>query len=138
GDVPGALAIEEDGAVVVERIEVFRAGHRPARCFRRLGDADGGAALLPTLGAARLAARRACPGPRPGTAALAQISPRFARFRISAPAPNVHGSASDVWMTVFDSRPSRGEATVTTSPTLWVKPWPLTSRSSTGANIVPR
>ena len=32
----------------------------------------------------------------------------------------------------------RDDDTETISPTLWVKPWPLASRSSTGANMVPR
>src|SRR6476620_5156492 len=39
-------------------------------------------------------------------------SPRFARLRISAPVPKVQGSASAQCTTTFESRPSRGEATV--------------------------
>src|SRR5262249_55062917 len=98
----------------------------------------GGSALLPPVLAARVTARRALSRPCPRATPLAQISPRLARFCISAPAPKVHGSASDAWTTAFDSRPSLGDATVTTSPTLWVKPWPFTSRASTGENMVPR
>ena len=65
-------------------------------------------------------------------------SPRFARLRIRWLAPNVQGAASLVRTIRFIKDPSSGEDTVTTSPTLCVKPLPGASRSSTGANMVPR
>ena len=45
-------------------------------------------------------------------------------------------AAGDVTMTLV-SRPRRGDSTLTTSPTLCVKPWPGASRSWIGANSVP-
>src|SRR5437763_10607292 len=64
--------------------------------------------------------------------------PRPARLRISASAPNSQGGILSLWPTRFTSAPSFGEDTVTISPSLWVKPWPGASRSSIGADIVPR
>src|SRR3954453_1736580 len=74
-------------------------------------------------------ARHACPD---------HNNPRPARFRISAPVPKVHGSQSGACFMRLTSWPSCGAAIVTMSPTLCVKPCPGASRSSTGANIVPR
>src|SRR6185437_15969006 len=64
--------------------------------------------------------------------------PRAARFRMSADNPKVHGGAASHVVTLFSRIPSRSLNTRTTSPCLCVKPRPGTSRSSMGANIVPR
>ena len=50
----------------------------------------------------------------------------------------VHGAALSVVVTRLRRVPRCSDVTVTSSPTLWVNPWPGASRSSTGANIVPR
>ena len=65
-------------------------------------------------------------------------SPRCARFAIRAPVPKVQGATSPQCFTRLVSAPSFGVAMVTMSPTLWVKPCPLASRSLIGANMVPQ
>src|SRR5207302_7340827 len=65
-------------------------------------------------------------------------SPRAARLRISARVPNVHGGASREVATIFASMPRLGVEMRTSSPILCVKPRPGSSRSSVGANKVPR
>ena len=57
------------------------------------------------------------------------INPRSARLRISARVPNVHAGASRDVVTVLKSVPSLGVEISTSSPTLWVKPRPSSSRS---------
>jgi hypothetical protein len=47
----------------------------------------------------------------------------------------LHRNNGTTWLT---STPSSSDEIVTTSPILWVKPWPETSRSCTGANMLPR
>ena len=71
-------------------------------------------------------------------AARAHSRPRFARLRIRCEAPKVQGSQSSVRRMRLTSAPSSGAAMVTMSPYLWVKPPPGVSRSSIGANMVPR
>ena len=97
-----------------------------------------------------IAANEPCGEPQSGGAAsrpplvretrtLRQISSRARQVphqRACAEGPGLGVGAVDDHG--LESRPRRGEAMVTRSPILWVKPWPLTSRSSTGANIVPR
>src|SRR5699024_4477544 len=64
--------------------------------------------------------------------------PRAARLLISAPIPKVQPSIDSLCRTRLTSVPNRGEEMRTMSSTWWVNPWPTSSRSSTGANIVPR
>src|SRR5689334_2664228 len=67
-----------------------------------------------------------------------QITLRFARLRISALTPKVHGSHSSLGRIRLTSLPSCGADMVTMSSRLCVNPCPAASRSFTGANMVPR
>ncbi|PAV71424.1 hypothetical protein WR25_10001 [Diploscapter pachys] len=68
-------------------------------------------------------AQRGVDGPSVGHRRVGHCnSPRAARLRISAPIPNSQAGASFEWTTRLTSRPSRGVAIATVSPTLWVKP----------------
>src|SRR5262249_39584236 len=69
---------------------------------------------------------------------LRPSKPRTARLRMSADIPDFHGGAFSQVVTLFSRVPSLSLKTRTTPAVLCVKPLPGASRSSTGANIVPR
>src|SRR5450830_1736584 len=80
---------------------------------------------------------------RPGSqrrthSALPCSSPRAARLAMKARRPKRQGAALSLCATRLCSAPSQALWMVTTSPSLWVKPPPGWSRSSMGANKVPR
>ena len=106
-------------------------------CSRPIRAASASSALSRRVRAG-LRRARAASGRQPPAWRGQRSRPRAARLRISAPAPNVHGSHWSVGRMRFTRLPNFGAAMVTMSPDLWVKPWPGASRSSTGANMVPR
>src|SRR6185436_10748450 len=70
---------------------------------------------------------------------LVQLTPlRRINAAKSSVRPNFQGSQSPLWRIRLVSRPSFGVATVTRSPSTWVKPCPFAARSWIGANMVPR